>query len=275
MTSRFRIAVGLLATVLLVLPLASRAQDGKTAAKPASAEKPAEPAPPADVTTQGEVSVGGRQIAYNAVAGTITVGATDEQDAQLGLDGKPLPGSQLALSAPKEPADAPAIARMFYVAYCQKDVKAEDRPITFFYNGGPGSSTVWLHMGSLGPKHVVTDTDQHMPAAPYKLADNPDTLLDVSDLVFVDAPGTGFGRLLGKDAPKVVLGRGSGRECLCPLHGAIHQQVQPLELAQVYLRRELRNHALRGAGQSAGGEPRNRFERRDPALADFQLQRVY
>ena len=206
MTSRFRIAVGLLATVLLVLPLASRAQDGKTAAKPASAEKPAEPAAPADVTTQGEVSVGGRQIAYNAVAGTITVGATDEQDAQLGLDGKPLPGSQLALSAPKEPADAPAIARMFYVAYCQKDVRAEDRPITFFYNGGPGSSTVWLHMGSLGPKHVVTDTDQHMPAAPYKLADNPDTLLDVSDLVFVDAPGTGFGRLLGKDAPKSFWG---------------------------------------------------------------------
>ena len=64
--------------------------------------------------------MGGRQITYNAVAGTITVGATDDQDAQLGLDGKPLPGSQLALSAPKEPADAPPVARMFYVAYCQE-----------------------------------------------------------------------------------------------------------------------------------------------------------
>jgi carboxypeptidase C (cathepsin A) len=191
---------------LLILPLASRADDVKTAAKPASTEKAAEPAPPADVTTQGQVSVGGRQITYNAVAGTITVGATDEQDAQLGPDGKPLPGSQLALSAPKEPADAPPVARMFYVAYSQKDTRAEDRPITFFYNGGPGSSTVWLHMGSVGPKYVVTDTDQHMPAAPYKLVDNPDTLLDVSDLVFVDAPGTGFGRLIGKDAPKAFWG---------------------------------------------------------------------
>ena len=65
---------------------------------------------------------------------------------------------------------------MFYVAYFKKDAKAEDRPITFFYNGGPGSSTVWLHMGSLGPKHVVTDGDQHMPAAPYKLVDNPNSL---------------------------------------------------------------------------------------------------
>jgi len=61
-------------------------------------------------------------------------------------------------------------------------------------------------MGSLGPKHVVTDGDQHMPAAPYKLVDNPDTLLDASDLVFVDAPGTGFGRLLGKDAEKAFFG---------------------------------------------------------------------
>ncbi len=205
MTSRLRIAVCLLAG-LLILPLASRADDVKTAAKPAATEKAAEPAPPADVTTEGQVSVGGRQITYHAVAGTITVGATDDQDAQLGLDGKPLPGSQLALSAPKEPADVPPVARMFYVAYSQKDARAEDRPITFFYNGGPGSSTVWLHMGSVGPKYVVTDTDQHMPAAPYKLVDNPDTLLDVSDLVFVDAPGTGFGRLIGKDAPKAFWG---------------------------------------------------------------------
>jgi carboxypeptidase C (cathepsin A) len=94
------------------------------------------------------------------------------QDAQLGPDGKPQPGSQLALNEPKEPKDASPVARMFYVAYFKKDAKAEDRPITFFYNGGPGSSTVWLHMGSLGPKHVVTDGDQHLPAAPYKLVDN-------------------------------------------------------------------------------------------------------
>ena len=80
------------------------------------------------------------------------------------------------------------------------------RPITFFYNGGPGSSTVWLHMGSLGPKHVVTSGDQHLPAAPYKLIDNAYSLLDTSDLVFIDMPGTGFGRLTGKDAGKAFWG---------------------------------------------------------------------
>jgi carboxypeptidase C (cathepsin A) len=134
------------------------------------------------------------------------VGATDAQDAQLGPDGKPEPGSQLALNEPKEPKDASPVASMFYVAYFKKDAKAEDRPITFFYNGGPGSSTIWLHMGSLGPKHVVTDGDQHLPAAPYKLVDNANSLLDVSDVVFIDMPGTGFGRLIGKDAGKAFWG---------------------------------------------------------------------
>jgi carboxypeptidase C (cathepsin A) len=112
----------------------------------------------------------------------------------------------LALAAPKEAKDAEPTARMFYAAYFKRDAKAEERPITFFYNGGPGSSTVWLHMGSLGPKHVVTDTDTHMPAAPYKMVDNANSLLDVSDLVFIDMPGTGFGRLTGKDPEKAFWG---------------------------------------------------------------------
>ena len=193
----------------LVLTLSVRAQDEKAAATPATAEntaKPAEPAAPADSTTQGSVDVGGQHIAYTAIAGTITVGSTDEQDAQLGADGKPQPGSQLALNAPKDAKDATPVARMFYVAYFKKDAKAEERPITFFYNGGPGSSTVWLHMGSLGPKHVVTAGDTHLPAAPYTMVDNPNCLLDVSDLVFVDAPGTGFGQLMGKDPEKAFWG---------------------------------------------------------------------
>jgi carboxypeptidase C (cathepsin A) len=182
------------------------AQEDKTAAKAATPEKSAEPAPPADSTTQGSIDVGGQHIAYTATAGTITVGSTDAQDAQLGLDGKPQPGSQLALDAPKDAKDATPVARMFYVAYFKKDAKAEERPITFFYNGGPGSSTVWLHMGSLGPKHVMTTGDTHLPAAPYTMVDNPNCLLDVSDLVFIDAPGTGFGQLMGKDGEKAFWG---------------------------------------------------------------------
>jgi carboxypeptidase C (cathepsin A) len=183
----------------LTLPALAFAADEAPAAKP-----PAPPPPPPDVTTQGTVDVGGQHILYQAVAGTITVGATDEQDAQIGPDGKPLPDSDAALV--KEAKDAPATARMFYVAYFKKDAKTEERPITFLYNGGPGSSTVWLHMGSFGPKHVVTSGDNHLPAAPYKLVDNAYSLLDTSDLVFIDMPGTGFGRLYGKEKEKAFWG---------------------------------------------------------------------
>jgi carboxypeptidase C (cathepsin A) len=202
----------LLAAACLALPAAMRADDdddkteAKSSDKAKSTDKTAEKTPPAEVTTQGTIDAGGQHIAYNAIAGTITVGATDTQDAQLGMDGKPQAGSQLALDEPKDAKDTPPVARIFYVAYFKKDAKAEDRPVTFFYNGGPGSSTVWLHMGSLGPKHVVTSGDQHLPAAPYKLVDNANSLLDVSDLVFIDMPGTGFGRLVGKDAEKAFWG---------------------------------------------------------------------
>jgi carboxypeptidase C (cathepsin A) len=204
----------LLAAACVFLPTHALAQDDTPADKSAasgkstdkSKNKTPEKSPPADATTEGSVDVAGQHIAYTAIAGTLTVGATDVQDAQLGADGKPQPGSQLALNEPKEPKDATPFARMFYVAYFKKDAKAEDRPITFFYNGGPGSSTVWLHMGSLGPRHVVTDGDQHLPAAPYKLVDNAYSLLDTSDLVFIDMPGTGFGSLIGKDPEKAFWG---------------------------------------------------------------------
>jgi carboxypeptidase C (cathepsin A) len=200
-----------LAAAVFVAPLSLCADDvktDKTADKSAekTSDKPVENAPPADSTTEGTVDAGGQHIAYTAIAGTLTVGATDVDDAQLGMDGKPQAGSQLANAEPKEAKDANPMAHIFYVAYFKKDAKAEERPITFCYNGGPGSSTVWLHMGSLGPKHVVTDGDQHLPAAPYKLVDNANSLLDTSDLVFIDMPGTGFGRLTGKEADKAFWG---------------------------------------------------------------------
>jgi carboxypeptidase C (cathepsin A) len=205
------ILAAVLAVPMLIPTPPVCAQDEKPAAKTdaattESSAKASAPAPPPDSTTQGTIDAGGQHIAYTAIAGTITVGATDTDDAQLGPDGKPLPGSQLALAAPKEPADAAPVAHMFYVAYFKTGANAENRPITFFYNGGPGSSTMWLHMGSLGPKYVETAGDTHLPGAPYKLIDNADSLLDVSDEVFIDMPGTGFGRLAGKDAPKAFWG---------------------------------------------------------------------
>jgi carboxypeptidase C (cathepsin A) len=158
--------------------------------------KSAEPVIPKDSTTQGSVSVAGHTINYQAVAGTILVAASKDADAALGMTAQPV----------KETPDAPPTARMFYVAYFKKDVPPESRPVTFIYNGGPGSSTMWLHMGAFGPRRVITADDQHTPPAPYELADNTDSLLDASDLVFIDAPGTGFGRIFGKDKEKAFWG---------------------------------------------------------------------
>jgi carboxypeptidase C (cathepsin A) len=165
-----------------------------TAAKDAKADTG--PTVPKDSTTQGSVTVAGRIINYEAVAGTILVAATNDADAALGMNP----------AAGKETPDSPPTARMFYVAYFKKDVPAESRPVTFIYNGGPGSSTMWLHMGAFGPRRIVTADDQHTSPAPYELVDNAYSLLDVSDLVFIDAPGLGFGRLFGKEKEKAFWG---------------------------------------------------------------------
>ncbi len=158
-----------------------------------------------DSITEGTVTVSGQAIAYRAVAGTITVGATDQQDATLGFDGSLLPDS--GVKAPADPAEAPPTARIFYVAYFKKDTTDENhRPVMFIYNGGPGSATMWLHMGTFGPKRIELPDVDHQEAAPYNVVSNQYSLLDASDLVFIDAPGTGFSRTFGKDRGKAFYG---------------------------------------------------------------------
>ena len=154
-----------------------------------------------DSTTEGTVTVGGQTIAYRAVAGTITVGATDPQDATLGFDGKPLPDSGIKASD-----DGPPTSRMFYAAYFKKDAPSEHRPLTFIYNGGPGSPTMWLHMGTFGPKRIVVPDTEHQEGAPYTIVNNEDSLLDVSDVVFIDAPGTGMSRTFGRNKSEAFYG---------------------------------------------------------------------
>ncbi|MHB8425795.1 MAG: S10 family serine carboxypeptidase-like protein, partial [Gammaproteobacteria bacterium] len=154
-----------LATALALPVLAA----DKPAAPPAAAG--AFSTKPLESTTTGTVTVEGRRISYKAVAGTLIL---------------------------KDKNGKPA-ASMFYVAYFKDGVKHESgRPVTFFYNGGPGSSTVWLHMGAFGPRRVVTADHTHTPPAPYRLVNNDYSLLDATDEVFVDAVGTGFSRILGK-----------------------------------------------------------------------------
>jgi len=127
--------------------------------------------------SEGSVSVEGHRVDYKAVAGTLVLHGSGDKE------------------------DEPQVS-MFYVAYFKKGVAATKRPVTFIYNGGPGSATVWLHMGAFGPRRVVTSDDGHTPAAPYGLVNNDYSLLDASDLVFIDAPGAGFSRLIAADADK-------------------------------------------------------------------------
>jgi carboxypeptidase C (cathepsin A) len=141
-------------------------------------------------TGSGTVVVNGQSIAYQSVAGTLVV-------HQKGWDDVPKDPK-----ADKDPADAEA--SMFYAAYFKQG--GGNRPITFLFNGGPGSSTFWLHMGAFGPKRIMAVSDRHLPAAPYEIVNNVGSLLDVSDLVFIDAPGTGFSRIAGKDAEKAFYG---------------------------------------------------------------------
>jgi carboxypeptidase C (cathepsin A) len=144
--------------------------------------------------SQGAITLGGRKLAYQAEAGILVVHLKDP------LDDDPPPADK------NPPPPQPPEAAMSYVAYFQGAQEDARRPITFIFNGGPGSATVWLHMGAFGPKRVLTQTDSHTPAAPYRIVDNEYSLLDASDLVFIDAPGTGFGHLRGHDKENAFYG---------------------------------------------------------------------
>ncbi len=147
------------------------------------------------VTTTGSVTVEGHTIAYQAVAGTIIVHPKGWDDAAP-PSGKATPGTP----------EGPPVASMFYVAYFKKGAASRTRPIMFLYNGGPGSSSIWLHMGAFGPVRVETRNDTHTPPAPYGMVRNAYSLLDASDLVFIDAPGTGYSRIEGKGKDKAFYG---------------------------------------------------------------------
>ena len=164
--------------VLSILMLAALVATSATArAADAPPEKPASPAPvmapaepgvfPDSVTTHS-VTIGGKPIAYTARAGLI---ALHDQEGKL-------------------------TAHVFYTAYTADGANPNSRPVTFIYNGGPGSSTMWLRMGSFGPVRVVAADATPSGPPPYHIIDNQYSLLDKSDLVFIDMPDSGFGRIM-------------------------------------------------------------------------------
>ncbi|MEA3001632.1 MAG: hypothetical protein QOH81_420 [Sphingomonadales bacterium] len=161
---------------------------------------------PESVASDGAVIVEGQRVDYRAVAGTLIVHPKGWDDAAWRARASAAPGAGGQGQLGEEDKNPQAEASMFYVAYFRKGVPAANRPIMFLYNGGPGSSSVWLHMGAFGPRRIVTADHEHTPAAPYNVVDNGFSLLDASDLVFIDAPGTGFSRIAGKDKEKAFWG---------------------------------------------------------------------
>jgi carboxypeptidase C (cathepsin A) len=168
--------VRLLAVGLFCAGLCSaRAADEKAASDATKAAPPREET----VVTTHTVTIDGREIAYKAVAGTILIKSEDKGKTE-----------------PK--------ASVFYIAYTRTgddSATTASRPITFSFNGGPGSSSVWLHLGLLGPRRVELDDDGHPPAPPYALTDNAFSLLDLTDLVFIDPVSTGYSRVAPGEDP--------------------------------------------------------------------------
>ena len=177
-----------LVALLLLLSSAAYAADTPAGDVPSKEVKADAPKPNKDVVkasveedeqpVRRSMSLGGRTLAYTATPGHLTI-RNDK--------GEPT-------------------ASMFYTAYTMPSAAGRPRPVTFLFNGGPGSSTMWLHMGSFGPMKVDASLPETIAGPPFRYGSNPDTLLGLTDLVFIDAPTTGLSRELGKAEPKDFFG---------------------------------------------------------------------
>ncbi len=166
-----RVFCSLLIAALVVTGATARAADprGKPAPSPVPpVAAPSEPGTFPDSVTSHTITIDGKPIAYTARAGLITL---HDQD------GKPT-------------------AQVFYTADTADGANPLTRAVTFIYNGGPGSSTMWLRMGSFGPVRVVAADGEPSGPPPYRIVENRYSLLDKSDLVFIDMPDSGFGRIM-------------------------------------------------------------------------------
>lgn len=149
------------------MPAGPALHDATVYSSAANASLPA--ATEAAAVTHHSLTLGGQALAYTASAGHLSA---------------------------RDPASGAPEASLFYVAYTADGAPAGSRPLVFFYNGGPGSSTVWLHLGSFAPRRIVTNDPLLTIPLPYQLVDNAESLIDSADLVFVDAVGTGYSEAL-------------------------------------------------------------------------------
>jgi carboxypeptidase C (cathepsin A) len=171
-------------TLLLGMQFTGHAQEKKpdetqkTDAKQQDNKEQQNIPPEKSSVTHHDITIDGKAIHYTATAGTLLI--RDDEEKPYGS--------------------------IFYIAYTQDGADAKTRPVTFLYNGGPGSATLWLHMGSVGPVRVVTSSPSATGSAPYQIVPNQYSLLDKSDLVFIDAPLTGYSRAVGKATAKDFAG---------------------------------------------------------------------
>ncbi|HEX8514184.1 MAG TPA: peptidase S10, partial [Allosphingosinicella sp.] len=166
--------------ILLTASLLSIASPALGQGVPPAAENESDKAIPAPIVsvTRHSGTFGGQRVTYTATA------------------------SETYLKA----ADGTPKASLFSIAYV-KEPRDPSRPVTFLFNGGPGSGSLWLHMGAFGPKRVAIPSDARDDGAPpFPILDNPDSLLDATDIVFIDPVGTGFSRPLGKTEGKEYWG---------------------------------------------------------------------
>jgi carboxypeptidase C (cathepsin A) len=171
---RLGVTASLLALACAAPPLLAQSNPAERAKE----EAPRASREPVVSVTRHSGTFGGQRINYSAIAGETFLKAED--------------------GTPR--------AAIFTTTYF-KEPRDPNRPVTFLFNGGPGSGSVWLHMGAFGPKRVAIPSDARDDAGPpYPLLDNPDSLLDVTDLVFIDPVGTGFSHALGKTEPKEFWG---------------------------------------------------------------------
>ncbi len=211
---RMRAVVAIALAVCGSRPLAEPAAAGEAAAPPAQATAPDQP-----VRTRHAIAIDGAQLAYTATAGTLRV-RLDKSDAE---------------------------AFVFYVGYHKDGEDVATRPITFVFNGGPGSSAAWLHVGALGPMRLSLGDQGTIPEPPARLVDNEETWLRFTDLVFVDPVGTGFSRAVGK-------GEGSAAEDGRPFWGIKSDLRSLAEFIRLYLTRNDRWASPKYlAGESYGG----------------------
>ena len=160
------------------------AQGGGQQGRPQAQPTPTPEEPP--VVTKHSIRVGGNTINYTATAGLM----------------------------PIKNREGEVEARMFFTSYVvDRADGAPRRPLTFSFNGGPGSASVWLHMGAIGPKRVKMNPDGTMPSPPYELVDNEATWLSQSDLVFIDPVGTGYSRPAKKENEKNFWGLKGKNPC--------------------------------------------------------------